>query len=167
MCVRLRDDPERLLIQNLSYFRSVLGALVAGAGGLCALVASGLMGEKMAFPPPFRLELGLLGGVAVAGGAWLCWRSPRATLVVDRATQRLTLTRHGLFRRNVEQYPGAAIADVRVTKERDGKGDPVYHIELVLQTGDVVPVSLLHPRDRAGCMRAAEHLWTALGMPRT
>jgi len=71
-----------------------------------------------------------------------------------------------LFRTIAERYPVDAIVDVRVKKERQGKGDPLYRVELLLDSGNVVPVSLIRPNDRDGCMRAAEHLWKALGLPR-
>jgi hypothetical protein len=39
-------------------------------------------------------------------------------------------------------------------------------VELVLDSGSIVPVPLIRPADRHGCMRAAEHLWKALELPR-
>jgi hypothetical protein len=115
--------------------------------------------------PSARLGLGLLGGLAVAAGAWVSWRAPRFTLVVDRSRRTVTVTHRGQLRHTVEQYPVAAVADVRVTKERERKGEPVYRVELVLHTGSVVPASRPHLRDRAECMRAAQRLWNVLGKP--
>jgi hypothetical protein len=110
-----------------------------------------------------RLGLGLVGGLAVAAGAWVSWRAPRFTLVVDRSRRTVTVTHRGPVRRTVEQYPVVAVADVRVAKERERKGEPVYRVELVLHTGSVVPASRLNLRDRAECMRAAQRLWNVLG----
>jgi hypothetical protein len=42
----------------------------------------------------------------------------------------------------------------------------LYRVEFLLDSGSVVPVPLIRPNDRDGCMRAAEHLWKALGLPR-
>jgi hypothetical protein len=127
----------------------------------------GLVGGSTTFTLPSRVGVGLLGSLVFALGAWVCWRAPFSALVVDRAAQAVTLTRRGWFRTITEQYPADTIADVRVTKERAKRGIAVYRVELVLHTGNVVPISLIPPRDRDGCMRAAEHLGTALGLPRT
>jgi hypothetical protein len=126
----------------------------------------GLVGGGKTYTLPSRMGAGLLGGVVLALGAWVCWRAPVYTLVVDRAGQTVTLTRRGWFRTLTEQYPVNVIADVRVTKERLRERAPAYRVELVLHTGSVVPLPLIRSSDRDGCMRAAEHLWTALGMPR-
>jgi hypothetical protein len=139
---------------------------VTAAGGYFVLVAVGLASGGKTSTVAARVAVGLLGSLALALGAWVCWRAPRSALVVDRVAQTVTLTRRGLFRTIVEQYPTDAIVDARVTKERDGKGSPRYRVELVLDSGSVVPVFLVHPHDRAGCMRAARHLWKALGLSR-
>jgi hypothetical protein len=87
-------------------------------------------------------------------------------VVVDRIDQTVTLTRRGLFHTMTQRYPADAVADARVTKERDGRGSPLYRVELLLRSGSVIPISVIGPRDREGCMRAAEHLWKALDLPR-
>jgi hypothetical protein len=140
---------------------------VAFVGGLIGLVAFGPVGKEIFYPPAFQFGVGIVGGLAVAAGVWLCFRPPGETIVVDRAKQTLTLTRRGLFWRIVEDFPGPAVADVRVTKERDGESNPDYQVEMVLSTGRVVPLFPLYRQDRERCMRVAQHLWSALGFPRT
>jgi hypothetical protein len=164
--MQLTDKPGRLLIRKTPRFHWFLGALLAGVGGFCALVALGLANDGRTYSLLVRIGIGLFGGIAAAAGAWICWRAPLSTLVVDRARRTVTITRRGLFNKTTEQYPTTAIDDVRVTKERDGKGAPVYRVELVLVSGNVVPVSLIGPHDREGCMQAAKRLWVALGLPR-
>ncbi len=164
--MRLTDQPGRLLIRKTPRFRWFLGALLVGVGGLCMLMVLGLAIDGRVFSPLVRIGIALVGCVAAAAGAWICWRAPLSTLVVDRARQTVTMTRRGMFGRTTEQYPTTAIDDVRVTKERDGKGAPVYRVELVLVSGNVVPVFQIGPHDRDGCMRAAKHLRVALGLPR-
>lgn len=164
--MRLREEPGRLVIRNAPRFHWMLGALSVGIGALSMLVALGLANDSRIVSLPFRIGIAVVGCIAAAAGAWICWRAPLSTLVLDRNRQTLTVTRRGLFSRTTEQYPTVAIADVRVAKERDGRGAPVYRLELILVCGSVVPVPLLRPRDRAGCMRAAERLWAALGLPR-
>jgi len=166
MGVRLKDESKRLVIRNSPRLYWVPGVLLAAAGGFSLLVAAGLVSDGKTYTIAVRLASGLLGSLVLARGGWVCWRAPLSTLVVDRVAQTVTLTRRGLFRTIAEQYPADAIVDARVKKERDGKGSPRYRVELVLDSGSVVPVSLIRPHDRDGCMRAAERLWKALGLPR-
>lgn len=135
------------------------------AGGLAVAMALGWVAPDASLLPLARLVLGLLGGLAVAAGAWVCWRAPQFILAVDRSRHTVTVAHRGQVRHTVEQYPADAIADVRVTKERERQGKPVYRVELVLHTGSVVPASRPHLRDRAECMRAAKRLWVFLGKP--
>lgn len=165
--MRLTDEPGRLLIRQTPRIYWILGALLIGIGAVCVLAVAGLTINGRISSPPVRIGIALVGCIAAAAGAWICWRAPLSNLVVDRARQTVTMTRRGLFNKTTVQYPTAAIDDVRVTKERDGKGAPVYRVELVLVSGNVVPVSLIGPHDREGCMRAAKRLWVALGLPRT
>ena len=164
--MRLKDESKRLVIRSSPRLHWIAGVLLAAAGGFFLLVAAGLVSDGKTYTIAVRLAAGLLGGFVLTLGAWVGWRAPLSTLVVDRVTQTVTLTHRGWFCTIAEQYPADAIVDARVTKERDGKGTPLYRVELVLHTGNVVPLPLLHRRDREGCMRAAEHLWTALGLPR-
>jgi len=164
--VRLKDEPGRLFIRNSPRLHWVVGALFVAVGVCFALAALGVVIGGKPYSLSSRMGAGVLGSLAFALGAWVCWRAPLSTLVVDRPAQTVTLTRRGLFHTTAERYPADAIVDVRVAKERDGKGNPVYRVELVLHTGNLVPLSLIRPRDRAGCMRAAERLWAALGLPR-
>jgi len=163
--VRIAETSARLLIQDSPRSRWVLGGLFAAAGGLAIAAAFGWVANDQSLLPSARLGLGLVGGLAVAAGAWVSWRAPRFTLVVDRSRRTVTVTHRGQVRHTVEKYPVAAVADVRVTKERERKGEPIYRVELVLHTGSVVPASRPHLRDRAECMRAAERLWNVLGKP--
>jgi hypothetical protein len=163
--VRITETSARLLIQDSPRSRWVLGGFFAAAGGLVIAAAFDWVADDWSLLPSARLGLGLLGGLAVAAGAWVSWRAPRFTLVVDRSRRTVTVTHRGQLRHTVEQYPVAAVADVRVTKERERKGEPVYRVELVLHTGSVVPASRPHLRDRAECMRAAQRLWNVLGKP--
>jgi len=163
--VRIAETPARLLIQDSPRSRWALGGLFAAAGGLAIAAAVGWVANDWSLLPLARLGLGLVGGLAVAAGAWVSWRAPRFTLVVDRFRRTVTVTHCGQVRHTVEQYPVAAVADVRVTKERERTGEPVYRVELVLHTGSVVPASRPHLHDRAKCMRAAERLWNVLGKP--
>jgi hypothetical protein len=166
MRVRLKDGPKRLVIRNSPRLHWAVGLVLAAAGIFFLLVAAGLASDGKMHTLGGRVAAGLLGSLVLALGAWVCWRSPLSCLIVDRVAQTVTLTRRGLFRTIAEQYPADSIVDARVTKERGGKGSPLYRVELVLDSGGVVPVSLTGPRDREGCMRAAEHLWKALGLPR-
>ena len=163
--MRIAETPARFIIQDSPRSRWVLGGLLAAAGGLVIAVAFGWVAEDPSLFPLARLGFGLVGGLAVAAGAWVSWRAPRFTLVVDRSRRTVTVTHRGPVRRIVEQYPVVAVADVRVTKERERKGEPVYRVELVLHTGSVVPASRPNLRDRAECMRAAQRLWNVLGKP--
>jgi hypothetical protein len=166
MGVRLKDEPKRLVIRKSPRLYWVVVTLFGAVGVCFVLVALGVVSGGKPYAPSFRMGAGVLGSLVLALGAWVCRRAPLSILVVDRVAQTVTLTRRGLFRTIGEQYPADAIVDARVTKERDGKGSPRYRVELVLDSGSVVPVSLIRPHDRDGCMRAAERLWKALGLPR-
>jgi len=165
--MRLKDDSRRLVIWNAPRLHWVPGVLLVAAGGWALLLAAGMAGGGGLYGIATRAFAGVVGAFAIALGAWVCWRGPLSTVVVDRVGRAVTLTRRGFFRTVAEQYPADAIVDVRVKKERGGKGSPLYRVEFLLDSGSVVPVSLIRPNDRDGCMRAAEHLWKALGLPRT
>jgi len=164
--MRLKDDSRRLVIWNAPRLHWVPGVLLVAAGGWALLLAAGMAGGGGLYGIATRAFAGVVGAFAIALGAWVCWRSPLSSLVVDRIGRTVTLTRRGLFGTVAERYPLETVVDARVTKERDGKGSPRYRVELVLDSGSIVPVPLIRPADRHGCMRAAEHLWKALGLPR-
>ncbi len=164
--LRLKDEATRLVMWNSPRLRWPLAVLLVIAGGCALLVTAGLATGTRPYTVGVRIAAGMVGTLALTLGAWLCWRAPHSALVVDRIGRTVTLTRRGLLKTATEQYPLDAVADARVTKERDGKGSAVYRVELVLQTGGIVRVPLIRPGDRAGCMRAAEHLWKALELPR-
>lgn len=163
--MRIAETSARFVIRDSLPSRRVLGGLFAAAGGLAIAAAVGWVANDWSLLPSARLGLGLVGGLAVAAGAWVSWRARHFTLVVNRSRRTVTVTHRGQVRHTVEQYPVAAVSDVRVTKERERNGEPVYRVELVLHTGSVVPASRINLRDRAECMRAAERLWNALGTP--
>ena len=163
--MRIAETSARLLIQDSPRSRWVLGGLFAAAGGLAIAAAFSWVPNNWSLLPVARFGLGLVGGLAMATGVWVSWRAPRFTLVVDWSRRTVTVTHRGEVGYTVEQYPVTAVADVRVTKEREPKGEPVYRVELVLHTGSVVPASRPHLRDRAECMRVAERLWNVLGKP--
>lgn len=163
--MRLKDEPKRLVMWSSPRLHWPLAILLVTAGGCALLVTAGVASGARPFAIGVRIVAGMVGTLALVLGAWLCWRAPLAALVVDRIGRTVTLTRRGLFTTATEQYPLDAVADARVTKERDGKGSPVYRVELVLHTGGIVRLPLARPNDRAGCMRAAEHLWKALELP--
>ena len=164
--MRLGDERGRLVIRSALGLRWVVGAALAAGGGYCLAAALALASVGQAYPLAYRLGMGTLGGIAAVAGAWMLWRARRSAVVVDRGSRTVTLIRRGLFHTTSMHYPGTAVADVRVTKERDGRGAPVYRVELVLDTGSVVPVPLFRRHDRKRCMRTAESLWVALGLPR-
>ncbi len=163
--MRLKDEPRRLVIRNSPRLWWIPGVLVALVGAVCLLAAAGPIGDAGACPMGGGLGGAAVGVLLLALGVWACWRMPRATLAVDRAGQTVTLTRRGLFRTAAERYPADAIVDVRVKKERRGKGSALYRVEFLLDSGRVVPVPLAHPRDRDGCMRVAGRLAGVLGLP--
>ena len=162
--MRVKDKPERLLIQDPARSRLSLGVFFVAAAGCLALAVLHLASAE-AFPG-WWAPVGIGVFLAAAAGVRAFRRAAGFTLILDRARDMVTLRRHGLFRSSVEQYPAKAILEVRVTKEREGKADPVYRVELVLDTENVVRLSSCNTHDREGCMRAANHLWAALGLPR-
>jgi hypothetical protein len=164
--MRLKDEPKRLVMWNSPRLHWPLAVLLVTAGGCALLVTAGLVSGARPYTAGARVVAGAVGTLALALGAWLCWRAPLSALVVDRVGRTVTLTRRGLLNTVEEQIPLDAVVDARVTKERDGKGSPRYRVELVLDSGSIVPVPLIRPADRHGCMRAAEHLWKALELPR-
>ncbi len=164
--MHLRDEPGRLVIWNTSRLHWIPGVLLVAAGAWVLLAAAGLVRGTEPYTVAVRAVAGVVGGIGLGYGVWVCWRSPLASVVVDRIGQTVTLTRRGLFHTFTQRYPADAVADARVTKERDGRGSPLYRVELLLHSGSVIPISLIGPRDREGCMRAAEHLWKALDLPR-
>ena len=116
--MRIAETSARLLIQDSPRSRWVLGGLFAASGGLAIAAAVGWVAYDWSLLPLARLGLGLVGGLAVAAGAWVSWRAPRFTLVVDRFRRTVTVTHCGQVRHTVEQYPVAAVADVRVAARR-------------------------------------------------
>ena len=164
--MRLKDEPERLLIRNSSRIRLVLGVFLVAAAGFLGLAAAHLWGNGTLRGWWVQVGFGVFGVLAAAAGVWVFRRATGFTLVLDRVRDTVTLRRRDFFRSTVEQYPAKAIVEVRVTKEREGKADPVYRVELVLDAGSVVPLPPCDAHDREVCMHAADRLWAALGLPR-
>jgi hypothetical protein len=160
------DERGRLVIRGTPGLRRIVGAGLVAGGVYCLAVALPMPGMAKVYPLMSRIAVGSLGGIAALAGGWVVWRAQRSAVMVDRATRTVTLVRRGLFHTTAVHYQGSAVADVRVTKERDGKGAPVYRVEMVLDTGTVVVVPLFRPHDRTRCMQAAERLWAVLGLPK-
>jgi len=163
--MRLGRERGRLVIRGTAGLGRVVGAGLMAGGGYCLAAALGVPGAFGVSPFASGVVAASLGGLVVAAGVWVLWRTRRSSVVVDHVTRTVTLINRGFFDTTAVEYPRSAVTDGRVTKERDGKGAPVYRVELVLDTGSVVPVPLFRPHDRARCMRAAERLWHALGGP--
>jgi hypothetical protein len=102
-----------------------------------------------------RVLMGL-GGVGFIGfGSVL-------TVTVDRAKRTLTIRYRSLFRPSTRTYPFGEISYVTVSQ--DGEGERMYRVELVLRSGEVVPLRSGYSIGRARKERIAEKLRSALGI---
>ncbi len=162
--MRLGHERRRLVIRGAAGPGLVVGAALI-AGGACFVAAAlGLFGFSTGLRLLYRAAIGMLGSIGVVAGVWVLWRAQPSSVVVDRVGRTVTMIHREFSDTTAVQYAGSAVADVRVTKERDGRGAAVYRVELVLDTGGIVSVPLFRPHDRTRCMRAAQRLGIALGL---
>jgi hypothetical protein len=84
------------------------------------------------------LAMGLIG---VLTGGWMVWRSPRVTTSIDAQRRRVVIVERGLAGRHKRVIDFGMIADVVVAEQLDSDGDPTYQPQLLLQSGEHVPMS--------------------------
>jgi hypothetical protein len=99
--------------------------------------------------------LALLGAVLIAFASIL-------TVTVDHRQGTLNLHYQSLIRARTKSYPLSEITFINVAEDRER--ERMYRVELVLRSGDVVPLRYFYSVGKAGKERRAQQLRSALGV---
>jgi hypothetical protein len=83
------------------------------------------------------------------------------TVVVDHTRGTLNLSYRALFRRSTKMY---SVTDVCLVNVAEDSGVGTYRVELVLRSGEVVPLRSSYSVGKPGKKRQARKLRSALGI---
>jgi hypothetical protein len=106
-----------------------------------------------AFVPDVRVVFVLVGIAAIAFASIL-------TVRVDYARQTLSLHYRSPIRASKKEYQLSEIVFVKVAEDREGEG--MYRIELILQSGEVVPLRSGYTTGKTDKERRAQRIRSAL-----
>lgn len=137
-----------------------LGAWFAGA----LTIAIGLGVASAAFGVGARDEdIGSLerwwfvasGCISIVAGVLAIWKCPRTSIRARTGGGRVVIESRGILSRRTKQVDAASIANVLVAYQVDDDGDEEYQAQMVLRTGERLPLSRAWRSARWPCERHA------------
>ena len=158
--MRTVRTPDRLLLRNSPGGFWILGVLFIAVGALFVLCPSSL--RVAGGPLPLIAKgLGMLMGVGTLGAGGFVLRC--APLTRCEFNRHEVVVKRGLAHPEDLRYPLAAIQAVRIAEQPDGEGTRTYRVELLLHSGQRVPLSAFWGYDRFSCERAVQATRSFLG----
>ena len=100
--------------------------------------------------------------VALVGAALIAYASV-LTVTVDRRRETLHLRYRSLLRVSTKSFPFREIRAVNVAE--DNEGERMYRVELLLHSGETVPLRTMYAVGRARKNRRAERIRSAIMPP--
>ena len=148
----------RLELRAAAGCAPLLGLFFLAVGGVFVHGLSGGF-TNLADVGPLELTVAwVLAMVAAATGLWVLHTSRGHRAVLDATRRTVLVERRAPFHTARERIRMAEVREAEVTVEKDGDGDTVYGLALLLQGGRRASLSpQLYP-DRPPCDRAAAEI---------
>ena len=164
--MRIAERNGVLVVQDSPGLHWLLGLLFATVGAVFVLGPVWLFTNRANVSWEMRALSMLMGGVGVATGVWVLGRAPRSSLEVDRRADLVRVRRRGFGGADAPAWPIREVAGVRLAEDRDDEGNAVFRVEIVLRSGDRVPISLLWTHGREPAEAVVRRLQEALATSR-
>ncbi len=147
--MQIEHEANHLVLKdNLGCFW-LLGAFFTAAGAVVVLGTAGLFYDAAELSLFERLFAILVGLVSVATGIYMIQRAPCSRVDFDFKRRVVTIKRRRLFSSQVIRLSHGEIYSFAVDERRDSDDSSVYRAAVVLDGGQVIPLSELWLHDRA------------------
>lgn len=151
------DDSNRLVIRGYPIALWIVSLVAFGIGVWMAI--QGLKTPNMLFVSAIPLLIGFL---------LFAFAATIDTIIVDRTTGLFSTRRQSLLRNVYKEIPLSEISHVRVdsSTSRDSKGhrSTTYQMQVVLRTGDIVPLETGYSSGASGRQAKADKLRAFMGV---
>jgi hypothetical protein len=163
--VIVRQTHSRLILKDSPGLHWILGGMFLAIGGLAVAGPLGLFENSQQLSPLSRAVIVGFGCAGIGAGVWVLRRSPRSICVFDRTQGHLVVRRRGFSGASTSRHPILEIVKAEVTESRDIDGDPVYRLQVVLRSGQMVPLSYFWAHGKEDHEAAADALRNFLRSP--
>jgi hypothetical protein len=163
--VRVLESDTELRVSDSPALHWVLGLLFIGVGLVAFVAALTPSLGRSAWERPLA---GVMGAVAIVTGLWVVRGAPHSSLQLDRARDRLVITRRGIDGRRTIEIRASDVTGVQLVERIDDEGGAIFQIHLTVRDGRVVPVSALwlHGREpMADLARRLSHVFGVSPVP--
>ncbi len=134
----IRESPGCLWMFGL-FFALIGGIFVYGAlGGFVDFGSQPLWILTIAF---------LMGALAAATGIWLIYRAPLTVMAINRIDEYVYIKRLGLFGKRENIYYFDEIERFLSLAEKDGEGENIWSLAMILSDGEIVKISSMPSHD--------------------
>ena len=147
--MQIEPEANRLILRDNPRCYWFLGAFLIAAGTVVLLMTAGLIysaGELSLFETLFAVVVGL---VSVVAGVQMVHRAPTSRVDFDFERRVATIKRRRLFSSQVIHLTFEEIYDFAVDEKRHSDDSSLYRAAVILDGGQVIPLSELWLHDRA------------------
>jgi hypothetical protein len=141
--MKIQRSADQLVVRDSAGCFWLFGLFFVCIGGLFVLGPLGLFTNRDQVPLWVNLLSIVLGLMGIGAGIYVWRGAPFTTIVFDRRRAQVQIERRWLFIRSMTQYAWQDISEIHLREDKDSDGDPIYRIEIVLHSGECVPLSQL------------------------
>jgi hypothetical protein len=136
------------------------------AGGLLGVAAPlGLATDTERLRPWEKVASVAIGAGVMAGALWWLGRSPGTSIAIDPGRRRLRIRRLGIGGRKVEEVRFEDLREIAIERGEDSDGGVVTRPVALLNSGAIVPLSILWHHDHTRVAAAAAEVARICGLP--
>jgi hypothetical protein len=77
----------------------------------------------------------------VVAGIWIIYSNPAIKSDFDKREDVVKINRKGFMKNQSEQYPLKEIDDIVINESKDDEGDPIFSVEMKLNSGKTIPLT--------------------------
>ena len=159
---KIKRFDDRLIVQDSPGCFWLMGLFFIFVGGIFVLGPLGLFNNNHEVPVWVRVASFVMGSIGVIAGGYLIRESPLTTTTVDVITRRIMIREVGLAGKRARVLNALQVREVIVAVKEDSDGDSTFQLQLLLTSGEHVPLSKLWATGRDSCDRQAESVATFL-----
>ena len=141
--MRLKEEFNQITVDETPGCMWLFGLFFAF---ICGIFVYGSLGglTDYAEQSPWMLALAFfMGSSAVAVGIWIIYNAPITKVIINRAENRVLLTRYGLSGKQETTYRFDEIECFRLIEAEDDEGSPIWSFGLELSNRELVKITSL------------------------
>jgi hypothetical protein len=77
----------------------------------------------------------------VAAGIWIIYSNPAIKTDFDKREGVVKINKRGFMKNETENYPLTEIKDIIINESKDDDGDPIYSVDMNLNSGKITPLT--------------------------